>query len=256
MRLEVLVSTMHQKDYSLLDRMNINSDVVVVNQCDEEKVVKFQRNGFEVLWISTTERGVGRSRNRAILASSADIILFADDDVCYFDGYAKTVVDAFQSHKKADLFVFNLESLNKNRPEKITGRGYKLRWRNCLKFGAFRIAVRRETLLRKNVFFSLLFGGGAKYQAGEDNLFITQCLQKGMLGYSSEKHIGTVKQEESTWFCGYGEKYYLDRGALFKAMYGGWARTVLLLFEMRRPGKGMIFRLKCAFKGMKEFSSK
>lgn len=36
MGLEVLIATMHQTDYSLPEKMNVESDAVVINQCDEE----------------------------------------------------------------------------------------------------------------------------------------------------------------------------------------------------------------------------
>ena len=45
MRLQVLVSTMHQKDYSLLDRMNIHIDAIVINQCDEYRYDEFEYRG-------------------------------------------------------------------------------------------------------------------------------------------------------------------------------------------------------------------
>ena len=35
------------------------------------------------------ERGIGLSRNTALMRATADIILFADEDVTYKDGYAK-----------------------------------------------------------------------------------------------------------------------------------------------------------------------
>ena len=34
MKLQVLVSCMHQQDYSLLEKMNIQTDAIIINQCD------------------------------------------------------------------------------------------------------------------------------------------------------------------------------------------------------------------------------
>ena len=76
MTLEVLVSTMYQKDYSLLDRMNIQTDAIVVNQCNENSIEKFEYKGHKIKWISLNERGVGLSRNTALMRSTADICLF------------------------------------------------------------------------------------------------------------------------------------------------------------------------------------
>lgn len=233
MRLQVLVSTMYQKDYSLLDRMNIQTDAIVINQCDCNQMDSFLYKGHTIQWISLAERGVGLSRNTAFMRADADIVLFADDDVVYQDGYAEAVLKTFSEHPKASLIMFNLRSLNSQRPEYIVKKEHRLRWYNCLKYGAVRIAVRREAIQKKNLMFSLFFGGGAKYQAGEDNLFVTKCLQAGIVGVASTVSIGTVKQEDSTWFNGYTEKYYYDRGALFAAMYGKWAKLLLLLIEIK-----------------------
>lgn len=233
MTLQVLVSTMYQTDYSIIEKMNIQSDAIVVNQCDCDSVTVFEKNGHSITWICTKERGVGRSRNRAILASTADVILFADEDVVYEDGYNDKVLYAFKNNKECALITFNLRSTNPDRPEYLTQKDSRIHIYNCLRYGACRIAVKRNVLLYKNVWFSLLFGGGAEYQCGEDNIFITQCLQSGMKCFASSQMIGTVFQEESTWFKGYNAQYYYDRGALFSAMYNKWALAYLFLFELK-----------------------
>lgn len=237
MKLQVLVSTMHQTDHSLLERMNIRTDAIVVNQCDRNEIETFEYNGHKIQWISLNERGVGLSRNTAFMRADADIVLLADEDVVYDDDYESTVCEAFEQNKKTALMVFNIESMNEKRPEYIDKKTHTLRFTNCLRYGAFRIALRPQTIRRANISFSLMFGGGAKYQAGEDNLFITNCLQKHIRCVASDRKIGTVKQENSTWFKGYDEKYYLDRGALFAAMYGRLAIFMLCLLEMKNIGR-------------------
>lgn len=247
MKLQVLISTMHRDHHDLLEKMNIQTDAIVVNQCDRNQLEEFEYRGHSVKWLSLSERGVGLSRNTALMRATADIVLFADDDLVYEDGYEEKVLGAFEQHPEAALIMFNLKSLNPERPEYIVTSDHRLHWYNCLRYGAFRIAVRREALLKKNVFFSLLFGGGAKYQAGEDNLFITQCLQNGLTVIASASTIGTVKQEVSTWFRGYDEKYYRDRGALFAAMYGKKAGICLFLIDLKNYRKSN-FTLSKRFK--------
>lgn len=258
MTLQVLISTMHREDHSLLKEMNIQTDAIVVNQCDRNETEEFLYRGKNIKWYSSKDRGVGLSRNTALMHATADILLFADDDVIYEDGYAERVISAFKKYPRASLIVFNLHSLNPERPEAIIYQDYRLRWYNCLRYGGFRIAVRREAILQKNIFFSLLFGGGAIYQAGEDNLFITQCIQSGLVCMASAEKIGVVEQEESTWFRGYTEKYYKDRGALFSAMYGRFALGALLLMEVRRYKETSvtkkIMRIRKGLQGVKEWN--
>lgn len=91
MTLQVLISTVDQKDFSLLEKMNIQSDAVVVNQCDKNMVEDFVFRGHRIKWISMSGRGVGLSRNSALAYADADIVLWADDDMVYFEGYREKV---------------------------------------------------------------------------------------------------------------------------------------------------------------------
>lgn len=233
MKLQVLVATMHQTDHRLLERMNIQTDAIVVNQCDRNEVERFTFRGHDILWLSCNERGIGLSRNNALMRAWGDILLFADEDVIYEDGYAEIILDTFEKHPQNDLIVFNLQSLNPDRPIPSVSEEYKLHWFNCLKFGACRVAVRTDAVRKANVFFSLLFGGGAKYQHGEDTLFVVQCLQRGMKGLASNEMIAAVKQEESCWFKGFDEKYFFDTGVLMKQCFGtmGYLLLILLLLK-------------------------
>ena len=259
MKLEILVSTMRRNDRSLPDQMNLRTDALIVNQCDRFEYAEQLREGGLVRWYSLPERGVGLSRNTALMRARGEIVLFADDDVVYFDDYEKTVLAAFEAHPEAGVITFNLASQNPDRPEYMDERDHRLHWYNCLRYGASRIAARREVLLNHNITYSLLFGGGAKYQAGEDNLFLTQCLQSGIVCRASAAQIGTVKQEESTWFKGFNERYYEDRGSLFAAMYGRRAKLMSLLMELKSARRGgevpLSRRIKLARKGIRSYRS-
>lgn len=87
----------------------------------------------------------------------------------------------------------------------------------------------------------------------EDNLFVIQCLKKGIKGLASNLTIGTVQQEESTWFRGFDEKYFFDKGVLMKQCFGLWAK-ILLVALLAKNGRqtqkmGLKKALECAFKG-------
>ena len=62
MSLEVLVATMFQTDYSLPEKMNIQSDAIIANQCERNEVVEFDFNGYRIKYLSFAERGVGLNR--------------------------------------------------------------------------------------------------------------------------------------------------------------------------------------------------
>ena len=233
MRLQVLLSAMHIEGIDFLDEMNIQSDMILINQCAAHGVEEVSYRGHNIKTYSFRERGVGLSRNTALMRANADIVLFADDDCSYVDGYSEMILQTFHEHPEADIIFFNLRSLNTERKERFDRSFHRVRWYNGLKYGACRLAARLERLRKANVSFSLLFGGGARYSAGEDSLFIMDCLKRGLRLYAVPICIGTVRQEKSTWFQGYTKKYYHDRGALFYAISPHWAHFLSAQFVLR-----------------------
>lgn len=92
-----------------------------------------------------------------------------------------------------------------------------------MRFGAARIAFRRKSITKNGITFNLHFGGGTEYSAGEDTLFLHDCLRKGLKIVAVPDSIATLlENRESTWFKGYTDKYFLDRGALFAAISKKW----------------------------------
>lgn len=236
MRLQVIVSTMNQTDYSLLDKMNIQSDAVVINQCGRNSVEDFDYKGHKIKWISMVERGIGLSRNTGILHSDADIILFADDDVTYVDGYAEGVLDAFRRNDDADVVCYNINLVNSTKNiggHRNNTECKKLNPFNSMRYGATLIAARRKAILRERIAFSLLFGGGAEFSSGEDSIFIKDCLDADLKLYSDTFCLGDVDDSESTWFKGIDDKFFRDRGMVYKTAFPKIYPLIFLYYAWR-----------------------
>ncbi|OME82316.1 hypothetical protein BK120_15830 [Paenibacillus sp. FSL A5-0031] len=235
MKLQVLVSTMHQNDFSIIDKMNLKSNTIIINQCSRNEYSEYEDENMQVKMYSFNERGIGLSRNNALMRSNADICLLADDDVIYNDGYGTLIIEAFENNPNADIIMFNVPSLNMNRVGSLNNKKeHRVNYTNFMRYGAVRIAFRRESVIKANVYFSLLFGGGAKYSSGEDTLFINDCLKKGLKIYTSASQIGIVKQESSTWFNGYNKKYFFDKGVFFKLLSNKWSIFLIIQFAIRK----------------------
>lgn len=233
MTLQVLVATMHQNDHSLAQKMNLQSDAIVANQCDHVGYESYQHHDHTIQMYSFAERGIGLNRNNALMRATADLCLLADDDVIYYDGYAQSVVQCFNDYPKVDVLIFNCDEPGSPR-FKIT-QPMKIGFHNYMRFGAVRIAFRREVILKKGIFFNVLFGGKTRYRGGEDTLFLNQCLKHGCKVMALPISIGQLDQtRESTWFTGYDRGFYFDRGALFAALSPRWARVLSLQYILRR----------------------
>lgn len=218
--MQVLVATMHQKDYTLLDKMNIQSNAIIGNQCDKNEIEEFDYNGHKIKWLSLKERGVGLNRNTTLMRADDDICLFADDDVRYVDNYSEIIMKTYEEQPKADIIIFNMQVSRDNGPLcNIVHKDGFVGRKGVSSFGAYCVSARTRSLKTKNIVFHRMFGGGTEYSCGEDSIFLQDCVRRGLKVYTCTKTIGTVMHGESTWFDGFNEKYFIDKGVLYNYLY-------------------------------------
>ena len=229
MNVEVLVAAVEKDPKQLAAEMKLNSDAIIINQCDRYAVEEWECNGHTIKAFSMAERGVGLSRNTAMMRAEGDICLFSDEDIIYEEDYEQKICEEFEKNPDADMLVFNIEVEEARRTYFNTERK-RVRFYNCGRYGAVSFAIRRDALLESGVTFSLLFGGGAKYSNGEDSLFIREFMKKGYRVYTAPVTIGCERPSESTWFSGYHEKFFFDRGVLYHYLYGKLAGAMALRF--------------------------
>jgi glycosyltransferase involved in cell wall biosynthesis len=250
-QLQVLVATMHQADCSLVEKMNIACDAVIANQADRNEILVTEK----VKMITTTTRGVGLNRNIALLASDAELLLFADDDMVYYDGMAESVTQAFRDNPQADVLVFGIDiTRNGEITERRHLKSRRLHVWNSMKFGAVRIAIRRSALLRENLTFNQNFGGGCAFSSGEDSLFLKACFDAGLSVYAHPCVLGTCAKDTSSWFVGYNEKYFYDRGVLMRYLFPRYPRLMSLYFGVRFKREttvGALQRVKLMLSGVR-----
>lgn len=252
MKVQVLVAAMHQSDHSLLEKMNIQSDAIVGNQCDRNSVEEFTWNGHNIRYLNFAERGLALNRNNALMRADGDICLLADDDMVYEDGYVKKVTEAFKAYPDADVLIFNIVEPVPNRC--VIRKAGRVNYLNYLRYGSVRIAFKLQSVKENAIFFNQCFGAGTDRGFGEDNLFLTACLRNKLKIYAIPMHIAALTEErESTWFKGYDEKYLRNKGLLFKAVSRKWSRLLCLQDAIRHhksyEGRSVFAAYKAMIRG-------
>lgn len=216
----VLISCMHQKDASIIKRTNIQTDVVVVNQCDENRVenstfINHQGRQCRVKLIYSTERGLSRSRNTAIANAMGDVCLICDDDEILADDYEEKIVSAFLEYPREHIIAFSIKHPQITNPQKTLRVGYC----QSVKISSVQIAFRKCDLVTA-VHFCEKMGSGTGNGGGEENKFLVSCLRRGAKIRYVPKNIGLVAQTESQWFKGYTKQYWVNRGWTSRMIYG------------------------------------
>lgn len=254
MKLDILMACMHQSDDTLIRASRITGNAVVINQCDREEYAEYPTENGVARMYSTTQRGLTKSRNLAISKSDADVCLLCDDDEIFVDGYEKAILSAYDQLPQADVIIFKMV----NRPASFSDEVQLLHFPKTMKVSSWQISFRRESLLRSGVRFDELMGAGSGNGAEEELKFLTDCEKAKLQIYYVPVEIASVAQAESTWFAGFTEQFFYNRGATTRyilgvpmaALYGVYyvVKKRGMYASQTSPGKA----LAAIFRGIKD----
>lgn len=132
----------------------------------------------DVIVVRTDSRGAAINRNNAIAHCTADIILFADDDLKYTSAQLEAVRKVFEDNPEVDLATF--EATHPSGPKYPAA---KCRLGDPLPKGywvsAYQIAYRREAV--GDLLCHPEFGAGApKFTGADDELFLLSAIRRGL----------------------------------------------------------------------------
>ena len=233
--------------------MNIQTNAIVGNQCDRNEIAEFEYENHHVKWMSFNEVGVGLNRNNVLMRATDDIVLFADDDVVYFNDYEKTIIDYYKKNPKADIVIFNFKMRRgeKDFRERVIREG-KLTRKSATQYGTYCISARREKIRFANIYFHQDFGGGTRFSNGEDSIFLQDCFKKKLNVYATKSLIGVLDHGESTWFKGYNDKFFYDKGVLFSLLFPKVPRVCALIHCIKQIKLYMEYGWLRAYRQMKK----
>lgn len=254
MKLEVLLSCMYQQDDELIRASRLTGDVVVINQCDRDAYAEYPTENGLAKMFSLRQRGLTKSRNLAIQKSTADICLLCDDDEEFLPDYEERILDAYHNLPQADVLIFKMVNRQPSFPDRVM----RLRFPKTLKVCSWQISFRREPLLAAGVRFDELLGAGTGNGGEEELKFLTDCEKAGLKIYYVPAEIASVAQDKSTWFHGFTETFFENRGATTRYILGPGLASAYALYYIIRKRK--MYRatissskaLRAIFRGIRE----
>mgnify|MGYP004518546247 CR=1 FL=1 len=252
-KVEVLISAMHQSDVDFFTNANILSDGLLINQCDKDDVVEMDKNGKHYKMISTTERGLSRSRNMALDNAHGDFCLICDDDELLYDGYEEKIKETYRKYPDADIICFKILIDKKS----YSTKAYRIGYLRALRIASVQVSFKLESIKNSGVKFDENYGSGTPMGSGEENIFMYDCLKNGLRAYYVPIVIGEVLQTDSKWFKGYNEDYFFKRGAIICRLMGkfGYIYCIYFVFtkyKLYKNNLGMWKAFSLMMKGMKK----
>lgn len=225
---------MFEKTQDIIKKTNLETDVVIVNQCDDdiEEELSFSDNNGDThraIIINTTERGLSKSRNMAIKrAEGYDICLICDDDEVLTSGYESIITEAYQKLKGSQVIAFSISCNQYTRQYSQTEK--KLGFVEILKTSSQQISFKRNDVVSKNIRFDEKMGSGTGNGGGEENMFLLNCRKARLNMYYHPFCVATIYKGESKWFSGYTEKFFQNQGWTDRRLLGSFWGFIYIFY--------------------------
>lgn len=224
----VLISCMYQTDKSILNTLNVQSDFVVVNQCDIDSIEHFEyktQGGaiYHGTYINTCERGLSNSRNMAIRNCPPNsICVICDDDEELAENYPDLILKAYTQHSSADVMAFNIKynSIRYNYKKAYTIAA-QMDFYELLRVSSFQITFKVDEVRKCNIEFDKKMGAGTGNGGGEEIKFLLDCRKRGLSIWKHTDFLCTILNTDgSTWFKGYTFDYFVTCGWSTRRLLG------------------------------------
>lgn len=254
---EILISTMNRDSLDFLVPMFpflhfSNFQILIINQTQTEKELISIYSNIRV--INSSEKGLSKSRNLALANAVGKILVIADDDVVYQQGFIAKIVKAYNQFPEAAAINFcavkSDGSLMKKYPDHSKTN---LNAFDIFNTSSIEMTLNRSLLDKTKIRFDENFGLGGVFEMGEEAIFLFDLKNEKQQLVFEPEIIVKHREPTSSNKKNITEKYYIQ-GALctriFKSNYIYWI-FVKFFFDLKQH-KLRFAELKSVLKSSKQ----
>jgi len=222
---------------------NINfENAIIINQ-GEPYLKELKEYPIEI--INSNTIGLSKSRNIALTKMNQIYSLLTDDDVIFVKDYSTIIEDSFHKNPDVDIITFKIKNENGNDFRKYRKKSFIYNRFSILKVSSIEFAIKTETIKKKRIFYNENFGLGAKYVSGEENLFLQNCLKKGLKAV----YLPITIAEHSSFHSGsvLAINDLISKGALFVNLFPFSWIFVNFIFVLKKNRKIKVSFIKSIY---------
>ncbi|OWU89270.1 MULTISPECIES: glycosyltransferase family 2 protein [unclassified Flavobacterium] len=220
--IEILISTMNQDSLDFLVPMFPYShfstfQILIVNQTQNEKILTSSYSNIRV--INSFEKGLAKSRNLALENAVGKILVIADDDIVYQEGFINKIINAY--HKFPEAAVINFSAINSNENLIKKYPSYpksNLNTFDILNTSSIEMTLNKSIIDEAKIQFDENFGLGGIFEMGEEAVFLFDLKEKQQQLSFYPEIIVKHESQTSSNKKDIAERYYIH-GALFSRIF-------------------------------------
>lgn len=220
--IEILISTMNRDSLDFLIPMFpythfSHFSILIINQTQSERILTSDYLNVRV--INSFEKGLSKSRNLALENAVGRILVIADDDVVYQDGFLTKISDAYNKFSEAAAIHFAAVNSNGDLIKKYPS-DFKadLSIFDILNASSIEMTLNKKIIDASKVQFDENFGLGSVFEMGEEAIFLSDLKAKQKQLVFEPEIIVMHESHTSSEKKNAVDKYYIQ-GALFSRMF-------------------------------------
>lgn len=208
-----------------LSKQKVSIEVIIVSQDNYDavqKIIERYQINYSINHIHNKEKGLSKARNTALSICNGFVVTFSDDDCWYKEGSLDYAYQHFKSNQDSELhgYVFQIYDPIKKTPYKEYPKLKKnqLTFKDVFRVSSIELFFNLQFLRESGILFDENFGLGAKYNSGEENIFINDILKrKGKIAYIPEV---IVYHQVPTSSSRLNDGNFIGKGPMLTRMHG------------------------------------